>query len=65
MAIYIEQLLYKYALLRCIIITSAIAVLLHRRSNGLEGINSYWVPIYYTQVKRDNCGQNGQKGIQT
>ena len=33
---------------------------------AFKGINSCWVPIYYTWVKRDNCGQNAlSKGIRT
>ena len=31
---------------------------------AFEGINSCWVPIYYTWVERDNCGQNAlSKGV--
>ena len=33
---------------------------------AFEGINSCWVPIYYTWVERDNCGQNAlSKGVRT
>ena len=33
---------------------------------AFEGINSSRVPIYYTWVERDNCGQNAlPKGVRT
>ena len=33
---------------------------------ALQGINTCRVPIYYTWVERDNCGQNAlSKGIRT
>ena len=33
---------------------------------AFEGINSCWIPIYYTWVERDNCGQNAlSKGVRT
>ena len=33
---------------------------------AIEGIKSYWVPIYLPWVERDNCGQNALcRGIRT
>ena len=38
----------------------------YRCSKALQGISSCRVPIHYTWVKRDNCGQNTlSKGIRT
>ena len=38
----------------------------YRHSNTLQGINTCRVPINYTKVERDNCGQNAlSKGIRT
>ena len=50
--IYNAQFLYQYTQLR---ITSSLTYYFPSLSRG---INSCRVPIYYTWVERDNCGQN-------
>ena len=48
------------------IITPALAPMQPFSAKSIQGINSCWVPIYYTWVERDNCGQNAlSKGIHT
>ena len=48
------------------IITPALAPCSLLALIAFEGINSCWVPIYYTSVERDNCGQNTlSRGIRT
>ena len=39
------------------IITPALAPMQRFSAKSIEGINSCWVPIYYTWVERNNCGQ--------
>ena len=48
------------------IITPALAPLQPSVLQEFEGINSCWVPIYYTWVERDTCRQNAlSRGIRT
>ena len=51
-----ETHLNTLTLQRCVILTPAAAQLPRRHSNSLAGMNSYWIPTYYTWIERVNCG---------